>query len=362
MQLDNQNFADHLSAAAQDGIISIEQANALTGFIAGRIAPVRGGNTGVPGPDDERFRLIGGFNDIFVAIGIGLVYWALMGFLGSGALASPVVLLAISAAIAWVLAEVFTARMRLALPSIILSLIFTASAGAMIAAMVTPDLNTINLWDTMAFASSRVALTPGIAFIAAAALHFWRFRVPIDVALITAGVIATVLVFIGLTNMSFLMSHLNLTILIVGLAVFALAMTFDMSDPQRRTWRSDAAFWLHMMAAPAIVHPAVFGLAGGPSQFTGIAPGSAPMILALFALFSIIAIIIDRRALIVSALAYAGGAIGYYLNDDLFGGTGFTLLALGAVILALSAGWRGIRRFVLPLLPLGAFKERLPPA
>ena len=44
-------------------------------------------------------------------------------------------------------------------------------------------------------------------------------------------------------------------LLLCGLAVFALAMRFDLSDPKRQTRRTDIAFWLHMLAAPLIVHP-----------------------------------------------------------------------------------------------------------
>jgi hypothetical protein len=347
---------DDLRAAASAGLISADQVDTLGRFLVQRQADASA--TPLPADDGERFKLIGGFNDLFVAIGIGLVYWALLSFLGAGTIASPVVLLGSSAVVAWGLAEVFTARMRLALPSILLALIFCVSAGGMLAVFLSPGLDS-NLWDTMAFATSKVALLPGIAIFTASALHFWRFRVPIDVAILVASVLATLLTLFTQQNMAFALAHGNAIILCTGLIVFAIAMIFDMSDPTRRTWRSDAAFWLHMMAAPAIVHPAIFGIAGGPTQ---LAQSSPPVILILFVIFSLVAIIIDRRALIVSALAYAGGAIGYYLNDDLFGGTGFAVLALGAVILGLSAGWRSIRRIIVPLLPLGGLKAKLPPA
>jgi hypothetical protein len=346
-------LADDLQAAAAAGVISPSQAERLAAFIAARA-------TGAPPPpqdEGERFKLVGGFNDIFVAIGIGLVYWALLGFLGAGAIASPPVLLGSAAVVAWALAEVFTHRMRLALPSILLALIFCGTAGGLIGVIVAPSLDS-DLFSQLAFASSNSALAPGLAVLAAAALHFWRFRVPITVAIMVAAVLGTIVALIAQYRINWLLDHGNIIILIAGLIVFAIAMSFDMSDPLRRTWRSDAAFWLHMLAAPAIVHPAVFGLAGGPTQLMQGSPG---VILALFALFSLVAIIIDRRALIVSALAYAGGALGYYLNDDLVGGTGVTILVLGGVILALSAGWKSIRRIILPLLPLGTLKERLPP-
>lgn len=49
--------------------------------------------------------------------------------------------------------------------------------------------------------------------------------------------------------------HVAATILLVAaLAVFALAMRYDISDPHRLTLRSDIAFWLHLAAAPALLY------------------------------------------------------------------------------------------------------------
>jgi hypothetical protein len=345
---------EDLIAAAAEGIVTRDQAERLAAFLAAREAGPEPAAP-APQPGEERFRLIGGFNDVFVAIGIGLVYAALMTLAGLGSLGSPTVALLISAGIAWALAEVFTARMRLALPSIVLCILFTASmAGAMAAFLA----GTIDIWSSFDLVSGRLLFLPGLILAGAAAIHFLRFRVPISVAMIAAGLVAAAVGLAARFDPMFVANNLNLVALLCGVAVFALAMRFDTSDPERRTWRSDAAFWLHLLAAPLIVHPAVFGLAGGPTLLGG---GSPAVILALFAAFTLVAIVVDRRALIVSALAYAGGSIAYYLGEGGFGGGAFTLLLLGGVILALSAGWKPLRRTILPLLPIGALKARLPP-
>jgi hypothetical protein len=143
---------------------------------------------------------------------------------------------------------------------------------------------------------------------------------------------------------------------VFGVCVFGFAMWFDLQDPARLTWRNDAAFWLHILAAPLIVHPAVFQLAGGPAMLSG---GSPLVILVLFAFFTLVAVVVDRRALIVSALIYAGGALMYY-TAGAGGGVAPTLLILGLAVLALSAGWRAIRRALMPLLPLGSARGKLP--
>ena len=49
--------------------------------------------------------------------------------------------------------------------------------------------------------------------------------------------------------------------LLLGIGVFLFAMWWDASDPVRQTRRSDVAFWLHLLAAPLIVHP-IFSLLG----------------------------------------------------------------------------------------------------
>ena len=50
-------------------------------------------------------------------------------------------------------------------------------------------------------------------------------------------------------------------VLLLGIGVFLFAMWWDGSDRARLTRRSDVAFWLHLLAAPMIVHP-VFTLLG----------------------------------------------------------------------------------------------------
>jgi hypothetical protein len=357
MAIENKDLAAHLSAAAQDGIISIEQANALTGFIAQRINPAFAMGQG--DRNEERFKLIGGFNDIFVAIGIALVFFALTNFLQGVTFASPAIFLVGAAAIAWLLAEIFTARMRLALPSLMLSAIFCVCIAGAVAYWTLDGINYDDPISMLFFARRFEALLPIVAFIAAASLHYARFRVSIDVSYIVGGVLALGLALLGQSNPAFLTNNINLIAGACGIIVFSVAMMFDMADPERRDARSDAAFWLHLLASPLIVHPAIFGLAGG-GVITN--QGSPAIILALFALFTVVAIIIDRRALIVSGLIYAGGAIGYYLSDNLFGGAGITLLVLGGIILALSVGWQPMRRAIVPLLPLGSLKLRLPPA
>jgi hypothetical protein len=42
-------------------------------------------------------------------------------------------------------------------------------------------------------------------------------------------------------------------------------------------------------------------------------------------------------------------------------GLSLTLLSLAALVLALSAGWRSLRRTIVPRLPLGRLHAHIPP-
>ena len=106
-----------LEAAVAKGVLDRSAADSLTEFL------IQNRNEAASDPDEERLRLITGFNDIFVTIGIALFLGALNYLLSSyGALASG----AGVAIAAWGLAEVFTKRKRMALPSIVLLVVFVS--------------------------------------------------------------------------------------------------------------------------------------------------------------------------------------------------------------------------------------------
>ncbi len=350
-----------LQAAVAEGIIDQAQAVRIAHLARLRLAaqastPPRLGDsvTAEAGraidPDDERFRLIGGFNDVFVAIGVGLLAGALLGLsrvVGFGDAFSAVALLS-----AWGLSEVFARRMRLALPSILLAAMFCASA-ALLVAQLTADRGLPSIlyggW-----------VPAAVAFSAAALLHHWRFRVPVDMALMAIGGIGVLLALISAIAPALAQDYLNLILLFCGLSVFALALRLDMRDPRRLTRRSDAAFWLHLLSAGLIVHPVFRGMVSSAGDF---GTAKSLIILGIFAALGVIALVIDRRALLVSALSYAGIAVAYLISQSVSTTLSLplALLGLAVLVLALSAGWRALRRALVPVLPLGRWRDRLPP-
>ncbi len=345
---------DTLQAAIDKGILTPEQAKALADISPSPQSEAQ---------DDEKLRFITGFGDIFVTIGIvlfiGAAGYFLQQFLGETGLTTLAI-----AGVTWALAEYFTKVRRMSLPSIALLVIFASSSFLAIAALlgVFDMTNAIGQIEGSRF-MDRSALTQFslAAFLTAVmtAIYYWRFRVPITVAAgaLALVVMAQTLIFYLAPN--FAASSYNLIQLLSGLAVFALAMAFDFSDPQRVTRRTDIAFWLHLLAAPWIVGSIIRNVLTGDAS-VATDPNTAITILAVFLALGLVAVIIDRRALLVSGLAYAGFAFGSLIREAFSAGDVFaaTLFALGAFILVLSAGWRPLRRIILSVMP-SAFARRL---
>jgi hypothetical protein len=141
--------------------------------------------------------------------------------------------------------------------------------------------------------------------------------------------------------------------------VFVFAMRWDTSDRTRQTRRSDVAFWLHLLAAPMIAHPLFHWL--GVTEGQNIGMGSVVGVLAVYVALGIVALAVDRRALLVSALAYVLAALTWLF--DRFGAVelnvALTALVIGSALLTLSAFWTPIRRSIVERLP-GGLQARLP--
>lgn len=335
-----------LDSAVAAGVLAPDAAIALRGHVAATATS--------PAVDEEQFRLLTGFNDIFVSIAAVLLLVA-VGWIGTGVapskydqLPSPVGFTLVAAA-SWGLAEFFTRRRRMALPSIILLLayvigVFVTMFGIELGIFGSPyGFNSHNPSDAIMLAVA-AAITAGAAW-----LHWHRFHVPITIAAIAIAAVGAAIAFIGLVLPAGSGAGLGL-ILIGGLALFAFAMWWDMSDRTRTTRRSDVAFWLHLAAAPMIAHPIFNGLGVLDGSMTG---GTAIGVLVLYVLFAVIALAIDRRALLVSSLVYVLYAMSSLFQT--FGAVGInfalTGLVIGSALLLLSAFWHPIRRVVVAGLP-----------
>lgn len=346
-----------IGLAVERAVITADQAEALRATER-EIAP-----SAAEPVDDEKLRFVSGFADIFVGIGIVLFLGALAYIMDSGAGSTP--MFAGLAACAWLLAEFFTFKRRMALPSILLLVIFVGSVlflSLQVFGSLLPGWHQVpaRFWFVPA-PNAGALVAASIVTVAMAAMHYKRFHVPITIA---AGALALCLLVFGLVAAALpTLSEavVDIVFFVCGLGVFALAMRFDMSDPARETRRTDIAFWLHLLAAPLIVHPLLRAILHG---LDGRLPtGAAVAVLWVFLALGAVAVVIDRRAILVSGLTYAGIAFG-----QLIGTWGFAtskllvptvVLALGAFILLVSAGWQPLRRAILRRLPV-PLARRLP--
>ncbi|OBS07980.1 hypothetical protein [Acidihalobacter prosperus] len=324
---------DELASAVAAGVVPEETAAAFRAHVTAL--------RHTQAADEEYFRLVTGFNDIFVVMACALLLVSVT-WIGTAS-AAWMGALALTAA-SWALAEFFVRRRRMALPAIVLLLSFVGGVYYLGYALFGHTLT------ALAVASALVA--------AAATLHWLRFRVPITVAA-GAGAALGLVIALLFKLLPWTTLYANAIEFVGGLAMFALAMYWDARDTQRRTRKSDVAFWLHLLAAPLLVHPVFSQL----SRFDGrVDLAHALAAIAVYALIALISLAIDRRALMASALVYVLVAFSVVLKE--FGmvslGFAFTALLIGSLLLLLSAFWHPCRRWLLGAFPDAALR-RLPP-
>lgn len=239
----------------------------------------------------------------------------------------------------------------MAFPSIILFLIYQLSVGmtfssfSLVGAFVMRESILAAAW--VGFAA---LVSAGAAWV------YWkRFQVPIAIAAIASSAIgvlgAMVFGLIAIFDFDTATSMIPAIGFVLGLGVFAGALAFDASDRDRITQRADIAFWLHLLAAPLMVHPVfqAFGVTSGDIGAFG-----ALVVIALYCVFGAIALVVDRRALLVSALLYVAIALAMLFGE--LGSVGLTsalsALVIGAGLLTLSVFWASLRSFIVERLPL----------
>ncbi|MFD1697097.1 hypothetical protein [Roseibium aestuarii] len=338
---------DRLQAAVDAGILTEHQADRLVEFwAAGEAASADVSALDVSYADREEVRFVRGFHDIFISIGLVILMLGL--FYGLQDVVPAWGIAGVCAAATWALAEVFARRMRLALPSFLLSVAFTPFFfAACFGLVVHQDLTLADPGRWLHEHEGLFVIPMILVVIAGSVLFYRRFKVPVGIASITAGCLFLGAVIVETVVPGLIASWNSLFFLVLGLLTFALAMVFDARDPGRVTLNSDKAFWLHLMAAPLIVH-SVLDLMSGVAGAETSAYYTA--VIVLFLVLAVIALVVDRRALLVSALSYLGFAIGYLIAETSVSSEAtfaVTLVVLGAVILFVGSGWHQLRRLLL---------------
>lgn len=311
---------EELDDAVAAGVITADAAQALRRHVASR----RSGSEA----DEEHFRLLTGFNDVFVVIA-GLLVLLSLRYMVNALTQAPLGDLVMSA-VAWGLAEPFVRRRRLALPAIVLTLAWLAGLATVAFDLAVHPFR----WPAAS-----------VLTIVAAAVHWQRFKVPITWAA-AAAVLALAL------GQGLLPAWQMPALVLMGLATLAAAVGWDMSDRLRRTHRADVAFWLHLLAAPVLVH-ASFALLdvlkGSPAGWQLATVALAYVVLAC------VSLVLDRRALMVSSLGYLLIAAVAVMKEQTGNEAALVSVPLfvGLLLLLLSARWEQVRSLIVSPLPAG---------
>lgn len=378
-----------LDRAVSAGILDEAQRTALLDLAADAGPPEPLGPTSDRLSVDDQMRLVGGGNDIFVTVGIVLLFSGALFALQAVLPPDSMLLAALLAVGSWIVAEIVTRQKRMRLSSTLLALVFSAAVLTLLTDFVGQQFSlpaTINAFSLLALRDDALPIGLILAggVIAASAVYFMRFKVPVLAAIV--AIAATGLAFLAAVlvyyeqmingsiaapapdQLAQVVSNALSIPLVCGFVVFAVAVFLDLHDRERQTVWSDCAFWLHVVSAPLLVHP-LFILATGQDVLSGrIEPGmSASVMLGLMiAAFVVVALAIDRRSLLAPTLAYFGSVGIYYLVNSAANTTGIPpfaliLLTIGAIVILFGAGWQRIRRLIIrPLLPTSLL-ERLPP-
>lgn len=343
---------DDIRAAVAANVITEAQAVQLTVFAESR----QGYRAHMP-EDDEPFELFKGFAEIFVTVGLGMLFSGIMvmsAFFGDYSLVPFV-----GAALAFGAAFYFTKRRRMNLPSIWLATVFAGNLAVFVGTILVNPMDLSGLEYSVLYV--------GIIGMAAMAGWFVLFKLPfsmflfglfgLGVSLAIAAIISpNVIDFLSLREGLFNLnsqSFFPLATLVFGIATFLLAMFFDMRDPHRVSRFAASGFWLHVLAAIAIVNTV------GMSLYSS---GQYGLTAAALGLISIIALIIDRRSFLTAGILYMAYLLfAAFEGNGEFGALMTTLLILGVFITALGTWWASIRALIMNTLPNFPLKKRLPP-
>ena len=346
---------DDLRAAVGAGIVTEGQAASLASLADSR----RGARTDLA-VGDEPFELFKGFNEVFIVVGLLILAMGWAGVVGvayAAEITNPqqaaMLYGSIGALIIWAMSEYFIRRRRMVGPAIALSILFTGNAAIGLTAYFAQPFMVAQ----QDYASLPL---PFILGTAAIGVFWYRFRVPFAMAMIAVGFFIVAILMAATSQGTpqdpsdlFLLSAggpFAWITLVLGLLVFAVAMAFDMSDPHRVTRRSANGFWLHVVAAPALVNTLALTLLDRDAHWA---------LLGVMLIFALVAIVIDRRSFLIAAIGYIVA-----LASTVFDGetTALTVLVLGIILLLLGAFWEKFRARLLRLMPRFVPLHRLPPS
>jgi len=303
---------ERLEAASKHGIITTEQVESLLNFFSDESAATVTQDEN----SEEHLRFVRGVGDIFITLGV--IFVAVAGAqIEMSAYFNLVPVFILIGASEWLIRV-----RRLSLPGIAL----------LISILYFSD-------QLIGFSLSNPELLDLIILIAIGLIFYLRYKMPFTLLPIAAGCLGIFSIIIGIDIKA---DHYIFALF--GLLVFIIAMWFDSRDKERTNRLSDSAFWLHLLAAPLVVHGIMITLLSSDSV-----PFTEFFIILFFVIFFLIALFVDRRAILVSSLSYAIFAViklAITGKVDIENMTLVIFIAFGMFIIFFGVYWYKIRNLI----------------
>ncbi|VAW59885.1 hypothetical protein MNBD_GAMMA11-1939 [hydrothermal vent metagenome] len=304
-----------LQKAVQQNIIKAEQLEPLYRLLCEQ------SDDALPESREEPLKFIRSFGDVFITLGIALLFMAING----AGLAGYYYLIPVAGFFA--VAEWLVRVRKLALPGMAILLVilyFTNKA--------------------MTFESENATLLSLGVLSVTSLLFYLRYKMPFSLLPLAGSLVAMAIMQIGLDVIEY-----PFTFAIFGVLVFATALWFDSRDTKRLSHLSDNAFWLHLLAGPLMVHGLMVTMLTSEQTWLG----AEWLIIAFFCGFFLLALLIDRRAILISTQLYMIYALTKLFQNKLTGIEDimvYILIVLGMFVIYFGAYWYKTRRLVFGFL------------
>ncbi len=317
-----------LQKAADKNIIQSHQIEPLIRFIRDQETPADTDNR------EEPLKFIRSFGDVFITLGVVLLVIAI----NMSALSGYFYLIPAVGFIA--VAEWLVRVRRLALPGI---------------ALLTAILYFVN--KAIAFDHENATIF-GLAILSLTSLLFYlRYKMPFSLLPLAAGLVAIGIIQIGLDVIKHPIIFTGF-----GLIVFIVAIWFDVRDTARLSHLSDSAFWLHLLASPLMVHGAMVSMLFSDQAWIQ-AIGKEVIIVTFFSAILLLALLLDRRAMLISTQLYIIYALTQILQGQLDSTQNiliYILMALGLFVIFFGTYWYKTRRLIFGFLSESVISRYIP--
>jgi hypothetical protein len=318
-----------LQKAADKNIIEAHQVDALYDFLQHEASPNAADES-----REEPLKFVRSFGDVFITLGIILLLVA------SNKLAISGYYYLLPATAFVLLAEWLVKRRRLSLPgiAILIAILFFINKALSIE---HPQANVITL------------AVLGISSL----LFYLRYHMPFSLLPLALSAVAIFVLQLGLDIL-----QQPLILLVPGLVLFSIAVAFDARDSRRQTHLSDSAFWLHLVASPLIVHSVMVSILLSQQDWTHWL-NKEMMMVVFFIGFFLLALLLDRRAMLVSTQLYVIYALTQLLHNNLSRSENmmiYLLMLLGLFVIFFGTYWYKTRRLLFARIGNTAIARYLP--